>query len=63
MVCNIKSERAKNILTDLFSCLIELGRSNHSVIKMGIQDYCSLNLYKNREFSMQLENKNIGSFP
>jgi hypothetical protein len=58
MVCNIKTDKAKVILTDIFSCLIELGRSNHSVIKLDIQKFCCLNLYKNREFSMQLENKN-----
>lgn len=63
MVCNIKSEKAKTILTDIFSCLIELGRSNHSVIKMNLQDFGSLNLYKNREFSLQLENKYLGSIP
>ena len=36
MVCNIKTDKAKGILTDIFSCLIELGRSNHSVIKMNL---------------------------
>ena len=59
MVCNIKSEKAKSNLTDIFACLIELSRTRQSQIKLGLKGLGSLTVYKNKEIAFSGETNQI----
>jgi hypothetical protein len=55
MVCNIKSDKAKSNLTDIFSCLIELCRGKQAHIKLGLKGLGALNVYKSKEIAFSGE--------
>jgi hypothetical protein len=49
IVCNIKADKAKQILTDLFACMIELRRKhkNSKDIRVNMKSFGYLNVAKN----------------
>ena len=53
IVCGIKAEQAKQILTDIFAGLIELCRKQTGEVRLTFIRFGSLILYKNGELSFE----------
>lgn len=56
IVCGIKAEQARLILTDIFSGLIELCRKHTREVKLNFIRFGQLVLYKNGELSFDAHN-------
>jgi hypothetical protein len=54
IVCGVKAEQAKKILTDIFAGLIELCRKLTREVKLSFIRFGSLMLYKNGELSFDV---------
>lgn len=50
-VCGLKSEQAKEYVTDMFAQLVEVNRKQSKEVKLTLKHFGYLNLYRNGELS------------
>ena len=64
MVCNIKAEKAKQTLTDIFACLVEMSRKqrNSKEFKLSLKSFGHIVVSKSGQISFALLNQDSDQY-